>query len=612
MTYRIRLWTVLALFPCALAPQATPTPSITVGATGIETSIRWAVPRAAVVTDSLRGADRTIAILARGISIRQRATAPVRAGGIIDVAVEPVGDTAVSLLIRVTDIRPYRVERDSLGAVVVTMDGVGEHLDVRTIALEPIAAPVTGGRADSAGRGGAQGRTRSDSAGRRAPEDLSVDARTLERLRAWDPPALQPFTARWDHTPLRDLLAAFSEAVNHSVLPGSGVDSVLVSAEFRSARWPAVLQTLARSYSLRLRIIDGDILTVETASAKADDLTPLEMRVFQTSYEKPDQLAAALKEHVSKRGAVTSIPERGLVLVRDTPDALDAVSDVVRALDRAPRQIRIAYTLLSIDRSIASDLGAVIDVADATGGNSLGALPLPGAAAGTPGAVNVARNRASGAVAATLPLTANPTFKALLTGLAGNLSVATLVTALEQKGLAKVVSRQYGVVTEGEEHTGNSGKRTPLRVQGVTGGFGQPFSGSGASAPSAPGQSQGAGVPFNTVSLVETGSKLTFTPRIQGDDVVSVRLRVERSSAVPSGIGDAGVEFQQTIYETSLRLHTGRTGVMGGLREILETKTESGVPGLMHLPGIGRLFRSTQSSGADRELVVLLTAVIVE
>ena len=100
--------------------------------------------------------------------------------------------------------------------------------------------------------------------------------------------------------------------------------------------------------------------------------------------------------------------------------------------------------------------------------------------------------------------------------------------------------------------------------------------------------------------------------RIQGDDVVSVRLRVERSSAVPSGIGDAGVEFQQTIYETSLRLHTGRTGVMGGLREILETKTESGVPGLMHLPGIGRLFRSTQSSGADRELVVLLTAVIVE
>ena len=204
----------------------------------------------------------------------------------------------------------------------------------------------------------------------------------------------------------------------------------------------------------------------------------------------------------------------------------------------------------------------------------------------------------------------SPALRVLLSGLAGNFSIAGLVQALESHRFARVVARQSGLVKDGDEFQGNSGERTPLRSVGVIGSNG------GVQTPGTGGVGGGQtgdgsnGFPFASVGLVETGIKLNVTPRVEPDSMISVDVSVERSSAIPSGIGDAGVQFVQNVYTTKFRARDGQTVVIGGLQDKVESEMQAGVPVLSSIPVLGSLFKSTSKSKAERTLVVLVTATI--
>jgi type II secretory pathway component GspD/PulD (secretin) len=291
------------------------------------------------------------------------------------------------------------------------------------------------------------------------------------------------------------------------------------------------------------------------------------------------------------------------------------------------RQVRISYMVVSVDKSVASDLGFLYDAPSrAANGNALGAAQnaLTAAASGASGSsgtsggtsgtttqtFNVNPNAATGALAMPSPPITSPSLQLLFTSLLGGQSITTLMQALESKSLARVVARQTGTVYEGKQFSGNSGEETPLRVQSVTGSStsGSPSGGASGSG----GGGTASGVPMNAVERVSTGIKLDATPRIEPDDAISLDIAVERSSAVPSGIGDAGVQFLRNTYKTSLRAKNGETLVLGGLRDRTESNNVTGVPFLMNLPLIGRLFRTTTKNSTESELLLLVTAQIIE
>src|SRR3546814_3623466 len=51
---------------------------------------------------------------------------------------------------------------------------------------------------------------------------------------------------------------------------------------------------------------------------------------------------------------------------------------------------------------------------------------------------------------------------------------------------------------------------------------------------------------------------------------------------------------------------------MGGLMSNQRTQSENGVPGLMNIPLIGRLFKSTSTSTTKTELLVMIVPYIIE
>ncbi len=119
-----------------------------------------------------------------------------------------------------------------------------------------------------------------------------------------------------------------------------------------------------------------------------------------------------------------------------------------------------------------------------------------------------------------------------------------------------------------------------------------------------------------TVEYREFGVRLRFRPLVLGDG--TMRLRVEPEVSELTDIGAVEIEgFQIPAIstrksQTTVELKNGQTFALAGLlREQVDART-SRVPGIGELPIIGALFRSTRYVSEETELVVLVTAHLVE
>ncbi len=121
-------------------------------------------------------------------------------------------------------------------------------------------------------------------------------------------------------------------------------------------------------------------------------------------------------------------------------------------------------------------------------------------------------------------------------------------------------------------------------------------------------------VPITSFQYQDIGIRLDITPRIHHNRQVSLELSVEFSQLSGSVTGSGGQ--QQPIIgtrtiESTIRLLDGETNFLAGLIREDETDTRSGVPGLMDIPVVGRLFSKNTADRARTDLVLTLTPHIV-
>lgn len=103
---------------------------------------------------------------------------------------------------------------------------------------------------------------------------------------------------------------------------------------------------------------------------------------------------------------------------------------------------------------------------------------------------------------------------------------------------------------------------------------------------------------------------LEVAPRITRNGEVLLNLSAERSSAdlAPS---DVGFVFRRQKAESQVLVQDGETVVIGGLTVAESAEVKSGIPLLMDLPLIGRLFRTHRTSSVQRDLLIMVTPTIV-
>jgi type II secretory pathway component GspD/PulD (secretin) len=119
------------------------------------------------------------------------------------------------------------------------------------------------------------------------------------------------------------------------------------------------------------------------------------------------------------------------------------------------------------------------------------------------------------------------------------------------------------------------------------------------------GGSTGSSATTEQVAFKEAGIKLTVTPLVQEGGVVQMKIHQELSEIVATFNTIPVIE--KRVLDTDFSVANGQTVVLGGLLENRSSETDKGVPLLMDIPFVGRLFRSDEDSNRRRELLLFLT-----
>ena len=167
--------------------------------------------------------------------------------------------------------------------------------------------------------------------------------------------------------------------------------------------------------------------------------------------------------------------------------------------------------------------------------------------------------------------------------------------ALAENQLLKILANPTLVALSGEEASFLAGGEFPIPV--VQGGGG---SGGGTSV---------------TIEYREFGVRVSFRPIVLGDGTIRLHASPEVSDLSDVAVSIQGYSVPALVTrkaETTLELQNGQTFAMAGLLQSKTQAISSRIPGIGNLPVLGSLFRSIRYQKNETELVVLVTASLVE
>lgn len=116
--------------------------------------------------------------------------------------------------------------------------------------------------------------------------------------------------------------------------------------------------------------------------------------------------------------------------------------------------------------------------------------------------------------------------------------------------------------------------------------------------------------PFQTIDRRNVGTKLVITPQINSGNSVQLNINAEVSKVE----GNTGVDvvFAERKLETSVLAENGSMIVLGGLIDEQQDKSDSAVPWLADIPGLGYLFRSSSTKTQKRNLMIFIRPTILK
>jgi type IV pilus assembly protein PilQ len=161
--------------------------------------------------------------------------------------------------------------------------------------------------------------------------------------------------------------------------------------------------------------------------------------------------------------------------------------------------------------------------------------------------------------------------------------MALEISALEADGKGKVVSSPRVITADQVKALIEQGTELPYQVA----------SSSGATS-----------IAFRKANL-----KLEVTPQITPEGSVSLDLDVTKDSVGQATA--AGFAINTKHIKTQVLVENGGTVVIGGIFEVNENESETKVPFLGDLPGVGYLFKTRQRSTNKQEMLVFITPKVV-
>ena len=391
-----------------------------------------------------------------------------------------------------------------------------------------------------------------------------------------------------------------------------------VTFDFRDANLKAVFEALSHSTGINF-VFDGDVksddrVTLSISNLSVDDVisvitvtnqlgrktlnentvliypnTPdkqknyleLGVKTFYLSNAEAKAVVAMLKT-VLKTNDLHADDALNTITMRDTPDAISLAEKLIAAQDLAEPEVMLDVEVLEVARSRMTEIG----------------IDAPGKFT----ALNIVQNPAtvlSAAAGSTTTIQSNTltTTQLTLDKLRGLRSSSVGIDSVPvnlraANGDTNILANPRIRVRNHEKAEILIGDRVPVITTTSTPNVGT----------------------SESVAYLDVGLKLNVEPNVFINNEVGLKFALEVSNIVKevrSRSGSLSYQVGTRLTTTELRLQDGETQVLAGLISDEDREGAVGLPWLIDLPVLGRLFSSKSSGRNKTEIVLLITPRVV-
>lgn len=384
-----------------------------------------------------------------------------------------------------------------------------------------------------------------------------------------------PVTLQFRDATMRTVFEALSKSTGLNILLDREVKSdVRVTIFVKDVAVEDAIDLILMQNQLEKRIVNSNTLMVYAATAaKQSEYQELTVRSFRVTNSDLKYLAGMLKTMLKLKD-VSADERSGLLVIRDTPETLRVAEKLIALHDEPDPEVMLEVEVLEISEGRNSNLGIAppnaITISTPSGGAT-----TPG---GTTSNLTIAQLRQLGVGGLTV------------TPIAGTLNFKLQDTETRILASPRIRARNR------EKAKIMIGDRVPTIINNVT-----PVNG-------------GSSVVTGTITYQDVGLKLEFEPQVYASNDVGIKINLEVSNIArefTDAQGSRSYQIGTRNASTFLRLADGETQVLGGLITDEERNTADKIPGLGHLPVVGRLFGNSGTTKSRSEIVLAITPRIV-
>lgn len=413
--------------------------------------------------------------------------------------------------------------------------------------------------------------------------------------------------------PVRNVLQLIADYNQFNLVVSDSVEGNL-TLRLDGVPWQQVLDIILQVKGLDKRVDGNVILVAPTDELDLREKQQLEkQQLEQTMGELSSEIikvnfakASDIAEMINGEGNISMLSERGSMtidertnslLIRELPENIEVIREIIESLDIPVKQVQIEARIVTINEGNMDELGIRWGFTSINGNNTVGGSIENNLA--TIGLYNGGGEGEDGGdgdgvgiddflnvnLAATSP---NATSIAFQVAKLGSDTLLDLeLSALQQESKAEIISSPRLITTN----------KKPAYIE------------QGTEIPYLESSSSGA----TTVTFKKAVLSLKVTPQITPDNRLVLDLSVTQDrlgQVVKTGTGEAVAIDTQRIG-TQVLVNNGETVVLGGIFQHSITNSVDKVPLLGDLPLLGALFRRSYENVGKSELLIFVTPKVV-
>jgi type IV pilus assembly protein PilQ len=408
-----------------------------------------------------------------------------------------------------------------------------------------------------------------------------------------------PVSLDFNDTDLRAVLQALADEGGINVIIDPRVQGS-VTTRISDVPWDEAFDAIASSYGVGY-VPRGNVIKVAPLAVLAEEAAAqqklaearalageLVTDTLTLNYGSAKDIAVLVEGTIlTERGQVQVDERTNTLIITDLPDRVRRAFEMVRDLDIPQPQVEIEARIVQTSRDYAKQLGFDWGLNGRMApdlGNTTGlAFPNQGSVGGRVG--DLIQGPDGVGTAINQGVTNATTGIGLAVGsINGALNLDARLSALERDGKGKILSTPRVSTENNKEAEIMQGVQIPIQTTAN-----------------------------NTVTVTwkDAALILRVLPQITNAKTVIMRIVVENGSPdfARAIAGNPPINTQRA--NTSVRVASGETTVIGGIFLSTEQTTQSRTPGLGKLPFVGFLFRRDETTDESRELLIFITPRII-